>query len=363
MIRPTLADARELSEWRPPFGVVSVALRFDPADRGGGWRTELRNGVERILELAKQAEHERKLALRAAAERLRARFEDDELRPPPRGELGFLAVAEDGGEDRWWQTGVAPRRAAVAVAGQPLLTELVDLCDLIRGAGVALLSAERVRLLRLEDAELEELDDWELTISSGDWRERKARRSADPARAQGVNSSGRDQHDERLEHNRHRFLAESGRLAGERLHALGLEELFVFGPRPDADGFRKGLRSNSPRIEPCGDADLISVPRGRLIDEVVGAVAERRAARELEIVERALGEALGGSRGASGPQDVGEALGERRVDHLVLDAAVGEVSEPLIRAALAGDAAITIVRDGVAEPLAEAEGVAAILRY
>ena len=363
MTRPTLADVREISEWRPPLGVVSVYLRFDPADRGGSWRTELHNGVERILELAKDAPHERKLALRAAAARLRSRFEDDELRPPPRGEVGFLAVAEGGEEDRWWQTGVAPRRPAVVLAEQPLVAGLVDLCGLVRGAGVALLSAERVRLLRFEDAELEELDEWELEIASGDWRERKARSSADPARGQGVSSSGHDQYDERLEHNRHRFLAESGRLSGERLRGLGLDEVFVFGPRRDEEEFRKGLGANPPRIEPCGDADLISVPRGKLIDEVADAIAGCHADRDRAIVERALEQALGGSRGAAGPQDTGEALAERRVEHLVLDPALGAAAETLVRGALAGDAAITLVHDEVAEPLARAEGVAAILRY
>jgi len=142
MARPTLADARELSAWQPPLGVISVYLRFDAGDRGGGWRTQLRNGAERVLELARDAEHGRKVALRATAARLLHRFEDDELRPPPRGELGFLAVGEDDGEDRWWQTGVAPASPTVALAEQPLVAGLVDLCALGRGSGVVLLSAD-----------------------------------------------------------------------------------------------------------------------------------------------------------------------------------------------------------------------------
>jgi hypothetical protein len=44
MTQPTLEDARALSGWRPALGVLSVYLGFDPADRGGAWRTELRNG-------------------------------------------------------------------------------------------------------------------------------------------------------------------------------------------------------------------------------------------------------------------------------------------------------------------------------
>ena len=81
------------------------------------------------------------------------------------------------------------------------------------------------------------------------------------------------------------------------------------------------------------------------------------------MVERALGGAKGGSRGSAGIQETKEALGEGRVDHLVFDGALDGDAESLIRAAFAGSAQVTIVHDELAEPLAEAEGVAAILRY
>ena len=81
------------------------------------------------------------------------------------------------------------------------------------------------------------------------------------------------------------------------------------------------------------------------------------------MVERALEEVKGGSRGAAGLQETREALGEGRVDHLVFDAGIGEEAELLIRAALASSARVTVVRDELAAPLGEAEGVAAVLRY
>jgi hypothetical protein len=99
MTQPTLEAARELSEWRPPLGVLSVYLGFDPADRGAAWRTELRNGLDAVLESQREAEHDRRVALRETAKRLVERFEDGELRPPPRGEAGFVEVAEKGGAE------------------------------------------------------------------------------------------------------------------------------------------------------------------------------------------------------------------------------------------------------------------------
>ena len=98
--------------------------------------------------------------------------------------------------------------------------------------------------------------------------------------------------------------------------------------------------------------------------EVVAEVIERLdEERDRAVVERALSEAKGGSRGAVGLQETKQALIEGRVDHLVFDAAIDSEAESLIRAALAGSSRVTVVRDELAAPLTEAEGVAAILRY
>lgn len=363
MAHPTLQDARELSDWRPRLGVISLYLDFDPTDRGGAWRIELRNGLDRAMGLVEGAGHERKIAVRATARRLLERFDGEQIRPPPRGEAGFVEVSEREGREHWWGTGVAPALPAVVLGEQPLVTGLVDLSRRGEESAVVLLSAERVRLLRFAAGGLEEIAEWELSIFSHDWRERKAQSTNDPARAQGVSASGHDQYDERLEHNRHRFLVECGRLAGERLRERGLGQIVAFGPRPDAEAFWKGLGSTPIRPQLGGEADLISMPRGELIDEIAAAIARLSAARDREFVEGALEEALGRSRGASGLQETMEALIERRVDHLAFDPAIGDACEGLVRGALAGDAEITIARDGVAELLRPAEGVAAILRY
>jgi hypothetical protein len=364
LAHPTLEDARELSGWQPPLGVISVYLDFDPADRSKAWRIELRNGIDRALKLADEAEHERRIAVRETAKRLLERFDDEEVRPPPRGEAGFVEVSERQGQEHWWETGVAPALPAVVLTEQPVVTELVDLCRRGEGSGVALLSAERVRLFRCAEGELEQVAEWELSILSGDWRERKAQSTRDPARAQGVSASGHDQYDERLEHNRHRFLVECGRLAGERLGQQGVGEVVAFGPRPDAEAFWKGLGSTRMRTGLGGEQDLISMPKGELIDEVAAAIERLAAERDREFVEGALEAALGRSRGTTGLQDTMEALAERRVQQLAFDPAeTGDATEAMVRGALAGDAEITVARDGVAELLQPAEGVVAILRY
>lgn len=359
MSQPSLEEARKISDWRPELGVLSIYLGFDPADRTGAWRTELRNGLDAILEAHKEAEHDLRVALRATAKRVADRFEDGDLRPPPRGEVGFVEVAEKAGVEHWWGTGSPPvADACVEYAVDPVVAPLIALC--CRGAdrGVALLSSERVRLLRCAEGALEELENWELSIFSLDWRERKAQSTA-----QGVSSSGHDQFDERLEHNRQRFLAECGGLAARRLEEGGIEQVIVFGPAKDVEAFNAGFGSAKAELALGGEADLISVPKGKLGDVVAEAIERIDDQRDRELVERVLGEAKGGSRGAAGLQETKEALAEGRVDHLVFDAAIGSEAEVLIRGALAGSAEVTIVRDELAAPLTEAEGVAAILRY
>lgn len=364
MMHPTLEDARELSEWRPPLGVLSVYLGFDPADRGGAWRTELRNGIDAVLESQREAEHDRRVALRATAKRLSERFMDGDLRPPPRGEVGFVEVAGKGGAERWFAAAFAPLASACVEFGQePAVAPLLDLCGRGDPRGVALLSAERVRLLRCADGGLEDLADWELSVFSLDWRERKARSSNDPARAQGVSSSGHDQFAERLDHNRQRFLSECGDLAAHRCERGGLGELIVFGPAKEVESFRSGFGSAPTTLTVAGDGDLISVPKGKLGEIVADAVERHDEDRDRAVVSHALNEARGGNRGAVGLQETRGALAEGRVDHLVFDGAIGGEAESLTRAALAGGAQVTVVRGELAAPLGEAEGVAAILRY
>ena len=361
MAHPTFEDARRLSDWEPPLGVVSVYLAFDPADRGGAWRTELRNGLDALLEAAKDAEHDRRLALRAVAKRVIDRYEDGDHRPPPRGEAGFVEVAEKGGEEHWWGTGAAPLAGACVELGErPALAPLVDLACRGEQRGIAIVSLERVRLLSFAEGRLTELEDWELEVTSLDWRERKAQ-SGGPAH--GVASSGKDEYGDRLDHNRHRFLGEAGALVGRELEGRAIGRALAFGPAADLEHFQAGLNAPNVKLAVAEKADLISVPTGKLHETVAAAVENADADRESRLVTAALEEVRGGGRGASGRQDVAEAVEEGRVERLVIDARLGAAAEPLIRGALNVSAKVTVVHGPAAEALREAEGVAATLRY
>lgn len=338
-----LEDARRLAGWRPELGVISLYLHFEPGDRGERWRTELHNGLDRVVGAAAAAGHDRKMAIRGTAKRLVERFDNGAVRPPPRGEAGFVEVRAGPGAERWWAIGPASDPPAVTLAAQPLLAPLVGLLSGSRAVAVALLSSERVRLLEFAAGCLEQLDGWDLSITSGH------------------DASGHDQYRERLEHNRRRFLGECGRLVGARLGRNGPSQLIAFGPRLDFEAFAAGSTLDGARH--VGENDLISVPAGRLVERVATAVEGLAVEADRELVERALAEARGGIRGAAGLQETQQALSEGRVEHLVFDRAIGERDEALIRGSFSGHAAVTVVHGDVAELLAPAEGIAAILRY
>ena len=361
MSLPTLDDARHLTEWAPPLGVVSVYLRLDPSDRGGAWRTELHNGLSSVLDRG-GLDHQAAAALRATAERIDERFANHE-RGLSRGEIGFVEVAAKPGAERWWSTHLAVDSAATAAFDErPLVAPLV--CLLERGAprGVALLSAERVRVLEWAPGHLEELHSWELSVFSGDWRERKAPRVVDPAHGQAVSSSGRDQFDSRLEENRHRFLGECSRLAARLTSERGWRQLLLFGAAEHRRELCQGLPSPGLAVE-AGDADLISEPPGSLEEPIAMVVERLDAERDRELTERVLDETRGGTRGTAGRQETEAAMVETRVECLVLDATRAGASESLVRSALASGATVAAVAGAAAELLAPVEGVAALLRY
>jgi hypothetical protein len=378
----TVDEIRELARWQPPLGVLSIYLRFEPGDRGLAWRTELRNGLARVLEADEQLDHGTRAALRATAKRVAERFANHE-RDLPRGEVGFVEVAAEPGGRRWWATHLSPRSATTACfAARPVVAPLLWLAEHGGARGVALVSAERVHLLEWSPGHLEELHRWELSLFSGGWREGKAQRVPDPARAQAVSASGRDQFGERMADNRHRFLGECRGLALQAGSARGWERIIAFGPAQHVEAFRDRAGSTSPTLELGGEMDLISKPLGQLEAPVTEAIGRLDAERGRQLAERALEEARGGVRGTAGPQETSAALDEGRVERLVLDAglAAGAASAPvlreeapgrggeagaeaLVKLALASGADVVTISGEAAELLAPVDGVAALLRY
>jgi hypothetical protein len=358
----------EILDWRPSFGVLSVCVAINPADRGAGWLTELRNQLKAAVESGDDG-HDRGRALSAAAQRTLDRFDEEEL-PSGRCQIGYCEVTgQRGGRDIWTAAQMDGFRTSATYGERPRLTFLLKLLDEGAAIGAVVVSAERVHLYEWKLGTLELIHDWEAEMFILDWRERKSQRPADPARAQGAKGSGRDQFDQRLEHNRGRFLEETGTLIAGVARERGWRRTIAFGDpehfRELSEGAGKGTE-----VELAEDANVISEERGKLLERVNAAVKSGNRRRELALIERAIeGARTPGGHGALGLIHVQRALNEGRVEHLIFDAdtedkELAEIEDEVLERALRTSAKVTPVEEIAAERVREhGGGVAAVLRY
>jgi Bacterial archaeo-eukaryotic release factor family 5 len=373
---PDEQTVAELLGWRPAHGVVSLYLHADPGDRGGKWRIEARNGLRAAG--GEAADHDAKVAWRETAGRLEEDLAAELPGDVPRALLGFVEVAREQGEERWYRAELAPLRTAVAHGPVAHVHPLLEMLDDGAPLGVAAVSSERVRLFDWKLGHAEQLHDWELELFALDWRERKAQVPRDPARGQAVTSSGRDQYDERLEANRERFGKQTGELARREAKDRGWRWLLAFGDERYAREFGAGFR-DSEGLRHVAQADVISEPTAKIEARVEALLPELNRERERSLIERIKDAAYAQARSAFGPLETMQALEEGRVEHLVYDAerefpeqAVAEGRPPadelppierMVELALSTSAAVTPVEGESAAELTEQDGVIALLRY
>jgi peptide subunit release factor 1 (eRF1) len=374
---------KELLGWRPPNGVLSVYVDVDPGDRGGGWRVALEDGLRDARRDEQELPHEARLGLRAAAEHVLERFPEQSPPPEGRGHVGFVEVASKGGRELWYASRIPPRRTGAVYGHRSYLRPLIEIADEGARIGVAAVSGDQVRLWEWELGELSELDEWEI-LTTGDWKERKAQRPSDPARVHGAKASGREQHAQRLEAHRERFLKQAGGRTSARARERHWRDLLVFGENEHVGRFAHSLDSHDPRH--VHGKNLVSEPTSRIAERVEALLPDLNREREMKLVERVKESAFSGQERASlGPQETLEALVQGRVDHLLFDAErdyrghgieeglayegppLGEdgfpVAELMIERALETDARVTPLEGEAAAELEDHGGVAALLRY
>jgi hypothetical protein len=357
----------ELLDWRPEFGVLTVCVGIDPADRGEGWLIELRNQLRGAVEPADDG-HDRGRGLRAATQRVLDRFDVEEL-PSGRCQIGFCEASDDRrARDIWSGAQMDGFRTSASYGDRARLTPLLKLLDEGAPIGAVAVSAERIHLYEWKLGSLELVHDWEAEMYSLDWRERKAAKPSDMARTQGAASSGRDQYDQRLEHNRARFLEETGRLTADEARNRSWRRVIGFGDPEHVREFDEGAEKGTD-VELAEAVDVVPEERGKLLERVNAAVAEENRRRQLSLIERAVeGARTPGGHGALGLIDVQRSLNEGRVELLLFDAdtqdsELADLEDEIVERAIRTSAMITPVEREAAEVLREHGGVAAVLRY
>jgi hypothetical protein len=259
-------------------------------------------------------------------------------------------------------------RTSVTYDARPRLIPLLKLLDEGAAIGAIAVSAERVHLYEWKLGALDLVHDWEAEMFMLDWRERKSQKPANLARTQGASASGRDQFDQRLEHNRARFLEATGRLIAGEARDRSWRRSIAFGDPEHVRELSAGAEKGT-EVELAEEANVISEDRGKLLQRVNAAVSEGNLRRERALIETAAEAAqTPGGHGALGLIDVQRCLNEGRVEHLIFDAdpqdpELAEVEDEVIERALRTSAAVTPVEGDAAEQLRKHGGLAAVLRY
>ncbi|MGE5748178.1 MAG: VLRF1 family aeRF1-type release factor, partial [Solirubrobacterales bacterium] len=280
---PDATTPSDLLAWRPKHGVISLYIRIEPGDRSEGWRTEMHNGLSEAVESGATDDHELKKALRATADRLRRDLLDEERPGEHRGLIGFVEIAADEGEQRWYATQVPPRRTEILRGPVAQIHQLLELLDDGAPLGVAAVSSERVRLLDWRLGHVKQLHDWELEYFGEDWRERKSHRP-DPSRGEAVSASGRDQFNQRLEANRERFAEQTGRLAHAESRKRDWRQAVAFGDQRYVSKFSEGFGEDTSLVHV--DADLVTEPTTVIEQRIEESLPELNRAREAVLIDR-----------------------------------------------------------------------------
>jgi hypothetical protein len=375
----------ELSQRTDPVGVLSIYLDARP----GALRTSSIDVKNRLAELA------RRLAADAAPERARAvreataRFQEEIERlgdpeEPGRGRILFAAI------DAGWLTRVVtqlPLPNRVVLDQGPFVHPLLELLDEGAPAGVVLASRTEARLLEWRLGELTPLREMQAEIA-GPPHERSGPVGSRPASRFGTPTG--EQRNARERDQVTRFIERVASTASRLAHDRGWERVFLSAGERQTDALvrslRPGLRAmvlRDPRV--LLRLDLLA------LEEIV---TERIRTAHAEFERRLIGDVREQAHGAGavalGLSEVVGALNQGRVAHLIYDpfiryrGSVGpdgslyaedetvpaydstpdeRLTERIVERALETRARVTPVEGASADALAEAMGIAAVLRW
>ena len=365
------AALRDLIRDEDPLGVVSIYVDM-PAD-GADRRAEivLKN---QLADLERRVEGEGSLrrgeALRSAIERVMPTIE--RLLDPATSGRGGAAFSPLSTSEVTFLTAPMPLPSRVVLDSRPFIQPLVELLDEGRPAGVVLVSAHAAELL-----------DWRF----GDLRPlaRVTREFADD----GGERSG-PVVDERSHREREQQMRWMEQVAAEVLHLADEQDwgrIVISGDErltgPLVDALPTRLRDVA-----LLDPRHLQSDRPALAMDIAERLRQDRAGRNVDLSRRVRAAALGAQRGALGLSEVVAALNEGRVEHVIYDSArrytggigpdgslfadgerIGlgteepRLLERIVERALDTGARVTPLDGSAAGRLADADGIAALLRW
>lgn len=395
MVTMTLdwAMLRAVAGMTDPGGVLSIYVTLDPQWRAEStvkppWELRMRHELAGIREASR--EHGTRAYAKAVAARLDGLAPDLDrlLDPTASGQGRALFAGVSSGELRTVSLQV-PLVDRVVLESQPYLRPLLTAWSNAGPAGVVSVSAEELHVVDLRFGLTELVD----TIGYEPPPEQRSREG--PA-ATVVTQSSVAQHDlwERREDDK---LVRHLKAVGPRLaeHAAAREwgYLVLTGHAILVQAVRDGLPPRLPAEVLALDHPVNSLSPPKLAATVAPVLDEARQRHHRELAERVRASALSANTGSCGLGETLWALQEGRVAHLLLDAGrqwsgtrgpdgllapTAEIppgadpatvqtephlGERMVELALRNSARVTTLAPAAATPLADADGVGAILRW
>jgi len=380
-------DIRMLATAELPGPVLSIVLRTDPRDPANtrhtpAWQISLRTALQDLAEtVERDGSREERLALRELAPALQRELA--ELPADRRGRGLAWFVSADRSLDRRHALQLPPSGDVVRWDARPYVAPLIEIVDRGQPVVILLVASDSVRLLRWEQGQATEPGQSVYDLELGDWRDYAGYAAANPARGQQTVTNV-EAFEQRVDAWRRRFYRATGATIAERLAELAASRVLIAGDRRLTRAFAE-LVPRELGSDVLADAaeNLIRADPAAVAERVEGRIVATRIAEARAAAEDTVKAAREGRPAAVGPDETLQALAASRVERLVLDpghafpvarlgsAAAGALRRPeddmvaecAVELAVASGASITAVAVRDAPALAEADGIAATLRY
>lgn len=387
---------RSLAEMSDEIGVLSLYATVDPQAEGSqpAWRTRMRTDLKRLRDQLRKSSPRESFAVISA--RLDELDQDVEAmldaRAPGRGRAMFAAIG-NGHVERL--TVQVPLSDQVDMNSSAALRPLVTAWSSAPPAGCVAVAANEVRIVDMRLGSVSEVATIAHPEDVADRRELTGKGHATPTTTHHSSASHHDLFDKRAEERLIQYLRTIGPRVADHARKFGWECVVIAGDP-------KNVHAVAETIPEHLDTDVVRTHHtvtSRSAAKLAGAVSSRideaRVARYRRLAERVRDAAMSDNSdaGSSGLSETLAALNEGRVAHLLLaeDATwkgnrapdgrlVDEfetlpdvppsaltpeprLDERMIEMALREGARVSVLDGPSAEPLADTEGVAALLRW
>jgi Bacterial archaeo-eukaryotic release factor family 10 len=377
----------ELATAEPKPLVISIHARTDPRDPANtgstpAWLIKLRNGLRVIAErLESGDDREARLAFRSARKRIEHGLTDLTAAERARSVAWMLEVGGDSdGSSELFSLQLPLRRDRIVADTKPFVSPLVDIADRGSPTGLILVGGDMIRLAQIEQAEVTEPENSTFELSLGDWRPFGGSAGGSSERGAHV-TSHEEQYRARIEAQRDRMFAHAATETSARLESLGWELIVLVAESQLTARFREAMPAKMrERVIAEADLNLVGKEPTMIADAVEPLIEDAWRRRTQSLATVAHDRARSGGAATLGAQETLGALAEGRVAHLLIDPdhdfsaaadmippSIGGPAELLgeraVERAIATAAQVTALATDAVEPLREADGMAALLRY